>query len=68
MTDKIIFNIWFDTIHAVTGPVVAEKTAIEAGNARLADFAVWRIGEAIWMWAIEVFIAARVTLYKFVGL
>ena len=42
MTDKIIFNIWFDTIHAVTGPVVAEKTAIEAGNARLADFAVWR--------------------------
>ena len=64
MIEKISFQLSSDTIHALIGFVIVEKTVFEAGKeTRISPILL--SSEAFWLRAIEVFLAARVTLYKY---
>ena len=58
------FKLSFDTIHALIGFVIVEKTVLEAGKETHIS-PILLSSEAFWLRAIEVFLAARVTLYKY---
>ena len=61
---RYVFKILFDTVHALIGFVIIEKTVFEAGKETHIS-PILLSSEAFWLRAIEVFLAARVTLYKF---
>ena len=64
MIEKIVFKLSFDTIHALISFVIVEKTVLEGGQETHIS-PILLSGEAFWLRAIEVFLAARVTLYKY---
>ena len=64
MIEKIVFKLSFDTIHALISFVIVEKTVLETGQETHIS-PILLSSEAFWLQAIEVFLAARVTLYKY---
>ena len=54
----------FATIRALIGFVIVEKAVFEAGKETHIS-PILLSSEAFWLRAIEVFLAARVTLYKY---
>ena len=61
---KQVFKLSFDTIHALIGFVIVEETVFEAGKETHMS-PILLSSEAFWLRAIEVFLATRVTLYKY---
>ena len=58
------FKLSFETIYALISFVIVQKTVFEAGKETHMSL-ILLSSEAIWMWAIWVFPATRVTLYKY---
>ena len=58
-----VFKLSFDTIHTLTSFVIVEKTVFEVGKET--HISLILSSETFWLQAIEVFLVACVTLYKY---